>query len=104
MHTSIFSHLWLTMFMFGYVLSLGGSHVAAWKIATIASAAVLFVLLACLFLWWKRGRNIKGKVPWISFSDYSLAKAHSVVLQRIVCTRLHVYILLWWLVSIVKCP
>ncbi|KAG2637577.1 hypothetical protein PVAP13_2NG540900 [Panicum virgatum] len=34
-------------------------HHAVWRIATIISAVVLFVLLACLVLWWKRGRNIK---------------------------------------------
>jgi lipopolysaccharide export LptBFGC system permease protein LptF len=37
-------------------------HHTVWRIATIISAAVLFVLVACLVLWWKRGRNIKGKV------------------------------------------
>ncbi|VAH44977.1 unnamed protein product [Triticum turgidum subsp. durum] len=52
----------------GYALNLKlpaselGSHIAVWKIAAIASAVVLFVLLACLFLWWKRGRNIKDAV------------------------------------------
>ncbi|KAF7000563.1 hypothetical protein CFC21_016443 [Triticum aestivum] len=53
----------------GYALNLklpaselAGSHIAVWKIAAIASAVVLFVLLACLFLWWKRGRNIKDAV------------------------------------------
>ncbi|CAM0906213.1 unnamed protein product [Alopecurus aequalis] len=38
------------------------SHHAVWKTATIVSAVVLFVLVACLFLWWKRGRNIKDGV------------------------------------------
>ncbi|TVU38510.1 hypothetical protein EJB05_11884 [Eragrostis curvula] len=37
-------------------------HHPVWKIATIASAVVLFILLACLFLWWKRGQNIKGAI------------------------------------------
>ncbi|KAM0835258.1 hypothetical protein ACQ4PT_063061 [Festuca glaucescens] len=52
----------------GYALSLKlpaselRSHHAIWKIATIVSAVVLFILLACLFLWWKRGRNIKDGV------------------------------------------
>lgn len=52
----------------GYALNLKlpaselGSHIAVWKIAAIASAVVLFILLTCLFLWWKRGRNIKDAV------------------------------------------
>ncbi|KQK15837.1 G-type lectin S-receptor-like serine/threonine-protein kinase B120 [Brachypodium distachyon] len=33
-----------------------------WKIATVVSAVVLFLLIVCLFLWWKRGRNIKDAV------------------------------------------
>uniref|UniRef100_A0ACD5UKT6 Uncharacterized protein n=1 Tax=Avena sativa TaxID=4498 RepID=A0ACD5UKT6_AVESA len=37
-------------------------HHEIWKIATIVSAVVLFALVACLFLWWKRGRNIKDTV------------------------------------------
>ncbi|KAM0860902.1 hypothetical protein ACQ4PT_046244 [Festuca glaucescens] len=38
------------------------SHDATWKIATIVSAVVLFVFVASLLLWWKRGRNIKDAV------------------------------------------
>ncbi|XP_062189246.1 G-type lectin S-receptor-like serine/threonine-protein kinase B120 isoform X2 [Phragmites australis] len=37
-------------------------HHAIWKIATIVSVVVLFVLVACLVLWWQRGRNIKDAV------------------------------------------
>lgn len=91
------------MFMLGYAVpSLAGSHIAVWKIATIASAVVLFILLACLFLWWKRGRNIKGEVPWIWLNDYSLMKAHLILLlpSEVVCTRLHSLVVL---ICIVKC-
>lgn len=38
---------------------LPGAHYPVWKIATIVSAVVLFILVVCLVLWWKRGRNIK---------------------------------------------
>ncbi|KAJ1291339.1 hypothetical protein BS78_02G309300 [Paspalum vaginatum] len=41
---------------------LPGAHYPTWKIATIVSGVVLFVLAACLVLWWKRGRNIKDVI------------------------------------------
>jgi hypothetical protein len=40
----------------------GEEHHPIWKLVTIVSAVVLFILVYCLLLWWKRGRNIKGLV------------------------------------------
>ncbi|KAL6856098.1 hypothetical protein ACP4OV_018900 [Aristida adscensionis] len=50
-------------------------HHAIWRIATIVSAVVLFVLVACLVLWWKRGRNIKDAVHRSWRSRYSSTRS-----------------------------
>ncbi|KAL6657849.1 hypothetical protein ACP70R_005629 [Stipagrostis hirtigluma subsp. patula] len=50
-------------------------HHTVWKIATIVSAVVLFVLVACLLLWWKRGRNIKDAVHRSWRSRYSSTRS-----------------------------
>ncbi|KAG2637576.1 hypothetical protein PVAP13_2NG540900 [Panicum virgatum] len=62
---------------------LPGVHHAVWRIATIISAVVLFVLLACLVLWWKRGRNIKDAVhrSWRSRQSSTWSQQNSAMLD-----------------------
>ncbi|CAD6223546.1 unnamed protein product [Miscanthus lutarioriparius] len=58
-------------------------HHPIWKIATIISAIVLFVLAACLLLWWKRGRNIKDAVhrSWRSRHSSTRSQQNSAMLD-----------------------
>lgn len=58
-------------------------HHPIWKIATIISAIVLFVLAACLLLWWKHGRNIKDAVhgSWRSRHSSTQSQQNSAMLD-----------------------
>ncbi|CAN6183741.1 unnamed protein product [Urochloa humidicola] len=62
---------------------LPGEHLAVWKIATIISAVVLFILVACLVLWWKRGKNIKDAVhrSWRSRHSSTWSQQNSAMLD-----------------------
>ncbi|CAL5062257.1 unnamed protein product [Urochloa decumbens] len=58
-------------------------HLAVWKIATIISAVVIFILVACLVLWWKRGKNIKDAVhrSWRSRHSSTWSQQNSAMLD-----------------------
>ncbi|KAF8664433.1 hypothetical protein HU200_054605 [Digitaria exilis] len=58
-------------------------HRGVRKIATIISAVVLFVLVACLLMWWKRGRKIKDAVhrSWRSRHSSTWSQQNSAMLD-----------------------
>ncbi|KAK3125323.1 hypothetical protein QOZ80_7BG0603350 [Eleusine coracana subsp. coracana] len=58
-------------------------HHPIWRIVTIVAAVVLFVLVACLLLWWKRGRNIKDAVhrSWRSRHSSAQSQHNSAMLD-----------------------
>ncbi|KAG8099709.1 hypothetical protein GUJ93_ZPchr0013g37784 [Zizania palustris] len=59
------------------------SHHAVWKIITVVSAVVLFVLVICIFLWRNHGRNIKDTVhrSWRSIHTSTRAEQNSGMLD-----------------------
>ncbi|XP_062186878.1 G-type lectin S-receptor-like serine/threonine-protein kinase B120 [Phragmites australis] len=67
-------------------------HLATWKIATIVSAVVLFVLVACLILWWmwwKRGRNTKDAVHISWRSRHSSTQSHQATAMLDISQSIH---------------